>query len=136
MSIKIKRHLQACYPIHADLLGKVATVPKLCRRDMPLPEAVVRVVTGQMLSSKAAQSIYERVNGRAVDLGLPGSWLLDQESLRACGLSGSKAKTIAEFGREVGSDSGDCGNHCAVLCWTRGCVSPRRWQLAAGNSSA
>ena len=32
---------------------------------MALPEAVVRVVTGQMHSSKAAHSIYQRVRGRA-----------------------------------------------------------------------
>jgi DNA-3-methyladenine glycosylase II len=138
MSIKIKRHLQACYPVHADVLGKVATVPILRRREMSLPEAVVRVVTGQMLSSKAAQSIYERVHERAVALGLPGSWLLDEESLRACGLSGSKAKTIVEFGRGVGPASGaldywyglsakelsaEIGRHKGMGAWTAAIIA-------------
>lgn len=104
MSIKIKRYLQSRYPNHAGLLGQVATVPKLRRREMVLPEAVVRVVTGQMLSSKAAQAIYQRVQNRAAELGKNGSWLLDLESLRACGLSGSKARTIFEFGKFVGSN--------------------------------
>ncbi len=104
MSIKIKRYLQAQYPMHAGVLGKVATIPRLHRRDMALPEAVVRVVTGQMLSSKAAHSIYQRVRDKASDLGL-GSWLLDYESLRGCGLSGSKARTICEFGIRIGTDA-------------------------------
>ena len=105
MSIKIKHYLQAQYPMHAGVLGKVATIPRLRRRDMALPEAVVRIVTGQMLSSKAAHAIYQRVRDKASDLGLEGSWLLDVESLRGCGLSGSKARTICEFGARIGADS-------------------------------
>jgi DNA-3-methyladenine glycosylase II len=105
MSIKIKRYLQSQYPMHAGVLGKVATIPRLRRRDMALPEAVVRIVTAQMLSSKAAQSIYHRVRSKASDLGLEGSWLLDYENLRSCGLSGSKARTICEFGTSIGVDA-------------------------------
>ncbi len=105
MSIKIKRYLQAQYPMHAGVLGKVATIPRLRRRDVALPEAVVRVVTGQMLSSKAARSIYQRVRDKTSDLGLEGSWLLDYECLRSCGLSGSKARTISEFGTRIGADA-------------------------------
>lgn len=105
MSIRIKHYLQAQYPMHAGVLGRVATIPRLRRRDMALPEAVVRVVTGQMLSSQAAQSIYQRVRGKASDLGLEGSWLLDYESLRSCGLSGSKARTVCAFGTHIGVDA-------------------------------
>ena len=105
MSIKIKRYLQTQYPIHAKVLGRIATILRLRRRDMALPEAVVRVVTGQMLSAGAAQSIYQRVRGKASDLGLEGSWLLDYESLRSCGLSGSKARTICEFRSRIGADA-------------------------------
>ncbi len=104
MSIRIKRHLQTCYPELADLLGRVATVPKLKRRDMPLPEALVRVVAGQMLSAQAAATIYERVRLKAAERRLAGSWLLDHDSLRACGLSGGKARTICEIAVRVGRD--------------------------------
>ena len=105
MSIRIKRHLQARYPHLADLLGQVKTVPVLKRRDLALPEALVRVVTGQMLSSQAAQTIYERVQDAARARDLPGSWLLDQDSLRGCGLSGAKARTICAIGAQVGANS-------------------------------
>lgn len=104
MSIRIKRHLQSCYPELADLLGGIATVPKLKPRDIALPEALVRVVAGQMLSAQAAATIYERIRARAEAARLPGSWLLDQDSLRACGLSGGKARTICEIAARVGTD--------------------------------
>ena len=105
MSIRIKRHLLAQYPELSDVLGAIKTVPKLQRRDMPLPEALVRVVTGQMLSAQAAQTIYERVKCASGARRLPGSWLLDHDSLRACGLSGSKARTICEIGMRIGTDA-------------------------------
>ena len=104
MSIKIKRHLQARYPELSDVLERVKTVPRLKPRDMPLPEALVRVVTGQMLSAQAAQTIYERVRGATVAQGLPGGWLLDHDSLRACGLSGAKARTICEIAIRIGAN--------------------------------
>lgn len=105
MSVKIKRYLQAQYPAHAATFGMLATIPRLQRREVALPEAVVRVVTAQMLSAKVARSIYERLHAKAADLGCKGSWLLDYEHLRACGLSAAKAKTICAFGARVGTDA-------------------------------
>lgn len=104
MSIRIKRHLQARYPELADLLGQVKTVPVLKRGDLALPEALVRVVTGQMLSSRAAETIYERVSAAALTQGLAGSWLLDHDSLRGCGLSGAKARAVGAIGAQVGAN--------------------------------
>lgn len=104
MSLKIKRHLQAQYPELSDVFDQLKTIPEIRRRDMPLPEAVVRVVTGQMLAGPVARAIYERITVMAVEQRLLGSWLLDFDSLRNCGLSGSKARTICEMGSHVGSD--------------------------------
>lgn len=104
MGIRIKRHLQAQYPELADILGAVKTVPRLKRRDMVLPEALVRVVTGQMLSAQAAATIYERIAQASSARDLPGSWLLDHDSLRACGLSGGKARTICDIAVRVGKN--------------------------------
>ena len=105
MSLRIKRHLQSRYPELADLLGGMRTVAKIKRRDMPLPEALVRVVTGQMLSARAAATIYERVRNRAEAERLAGSWLLDHDNLRACGLSGGKARTICDIAARIGLDA-------------------------------
>ena len=104
MSIKIKRVISATYPEHGPLFTQLKTVPKLKPRDIPLPEAVVRVVTGQMLSGAVAKAIYGRVTAAATERGLVGSWQLDYDSLRGCGLSGSKANTIRAFGEKIGDD--------------------------------
>ena len=105
MSIKAKRHLQSQYPELSSLLDQVKTIPTLKRRDGPRPEAGVRVVVGQMLSSQAASTIYERVKKKTTEQQLSGSWLLDHDSLRQCGLSGSKARTISEFAAHIGPES-------------------------------
>jgi len=104
MSIKIKRLISSTYPEHGALFTQLKTVPKLKPRDLPLPEAVVRVVIGQMLSGAAAQTIYGRVAAAAAERGLVGSWQLDFDALRGCGLSGAKARNICAFGSKVGDD--------------------------------
>lgn len=103
MSIKIKRFLQATYPEQASLFAQLKTIPKLAAPDLALPEAVVRVVIGQMLSGAAADTIYGRVSSLAAKRKLKGSWRLNYDDLRSCGLSGSKAKTICAFGEKIGN---------------------------------
>ena len=102
MSLAIKRHLQQCYPELSAVLEQVRTVPRLKPRDMALPEALVRVIAGQMLSAQAAATIYGRIEAEARRRRLKGSWLLDHESLRACGLSGGKARAVGEVASRVG----------------------------------
>lgn len=70
-----------------------------------LPEAVVRVVTGQMFLGKAADIIYGRARIAAEAQRFSGSWLLDLQTLRECGLSGAKANAIIEFGLRIGDNS-------------------------------
>lgn len=111
MSIKIKRLLRTTYPEHDALFSQLKTIPKLAPRDFPLPEAIVRVVTGQMLSSTVASAIYKRIAAAADERGLVGSWQLDFDTLRSCGLSGSKARTICAFGSKIEDDA------CALEHW-------------------
>ncbi len=105
MSIKIKRALRVTYPEHDSFFAQLKTIPKLTPRSLPLPEAVVRVVTGQMLSGAAANTIYKRIATATREQGLVGSWQLDHDSLRNCGLSDSKARTICAFGSKIGNDA-------------------------------
>lgn len=104
MSIKIKRVITAAYPEHGSLFTQLKTISKLKPRALPLPEAVVRVVTGQMLSGAVAKAIYSRVTAAAAERRLVGSWQLDYDVLRNCGLSGSKAHAICTFGSKIGND--------------------------------
>ncbi len=105
MTTKIKRYLISQYPEISDLLTKSITIPKIRPKDMKLPEAVVRVIAGQMLSTKAAQTIYLRIRDKAVEQGLLGSWRLDDHTLRSCGLSASKAQAVCKFGESIGNNA-------------------------------
>lgn len=105
MTLKIKRGFAAAYPEHKSLFGELKSIQKITPPDLPLPEAVVRVVTGQMLSGAVARVLYERVAASATQQKLAGSWLLDYNTLRNCGLSGAKAKAICSFGSRIGEDA-------------------------------
>lgn len=106
MSIKIKRHLQSRYPLEAPLFARLSTIPKITRRDMTLPEGLVRVIAGQMLSGKAATTIYGRLHDAAEKKGLAGSWMLNAKTLRACGLSGNKVNAVRQLAGIVGGNPG------------------------------
>ena len=97
MSIKIKRHLQSRYPAEAALFASLATVPKITRRDVNLPEGLVRVIAGQMLSAKAAATIYGRLQDASIKKKLAGSWMLGPKTLRTCGLSGNKVAAVRKL---------------------------------------
>lgn len=71
--------------------------------DTSISDALACIVAGQMLSQQSAQSIIERMRQRAADRELHTLVELPIDELRACGLSGRKAKTIsiiAELVRE------------------------------------
>jgi DNA-3-methyladenine glycosylase II len=98
MSKQIYEFLIRRYPEASKVFRAVGVVPKLRPRSMPLPEAVVRVVVGQMLSSASAKTIYGRLVNTARDQNLQGTWQLDELSIRNCGISRTKTRTITEFG--------------------------------------
>jgi len=105
MSTRIKSFLQKSYPVLGEYLERAATIPRLKRRpDFVLPEAFVRVVVGQMLSGKAADTIYARVSAAAKEQNLLGSWLLDVDSLRKCGLSRAKAAAVSNLMSRIGTE--------------------------------
>ena len=101
---RISHFLQERYPSLAPLIDELGTLRKLRRQETPVPEAVVRVTIGQMLSGKAARSIYDKVRSEAERRKLAGSWLLDHRTLRRCGLSARKIRTIREFAESYSCD--------------------------------
>ncbi len=87
-------HLRDRYPFLVDLIAATGEV----RLPEPNGDAVacslVRIVAGQMLSRTAAQTILARMGAAADRLGLATLYVLPEAELRACGLSGRKARTI------------------------------------------
>ena len=88
------KHLRDRYPFLVSLFAATG--------ELPLPEpsgdavacALVRIVAGQMLSRMAAQTILGRMSAAAKRLGVATLYALPGAELRACGLSGRKARTI------------------------------------------
>ena len=80
------------------------------RRDtVPFPQYLCRAIAGQQISVKAASSIWSRVEASAGERSLLEHFRPENtDSLRACGLSGSKTRTIitiAETHRDQGLDA-------------------------------
>jgi DNA-3-methyladenine glycosylase II len=101
MSKRIRAHLLKCYPEAAWAFTESPLIAKLKPRDTSLAEAVVETVVGQMLSGKAADTIYSRLCLATKDRRLSGTWELGLDDLRACGLSRSKSRAILEFGEAL-----------------------------------
>jgi DNA-3-methyladenine glycosylase II len=100
MSKRIQSFLISQYP-DAESVFRVRVIPRLKPRGSHLAEAVVEVVVGQMLSGKAADTIYGRLRVVAEQKKLGGTWKLSARDLRRCGLSRSKTRTIREFATEI-----------------------------------
>lgn len=65
------------------------------RREVPLPELLCRIVTGQQLSGKAAATIWGRVVASANQKTLSHHIATARpQQLRKCGMSAAKAKTM------------------------------------------
>jgi len=98
-----ERHLRRVYPGLRELFDAVGPVALPKPFSGTVADAVVRVVVGQMLSRKAAQSIRGRVVAASEDLSIV-PWRLPETVLRSCGLSGAKIKTIHAFGADYDKD--------------------------------
>lgn len=95
----VNERLRAAFPELAPMFEALGYVEAPQPSDEALCDAVVRIVAGQMLSSRAAQAITQRLEAEAeaeaLGCGLVG---LPPERLAACGLSARKVRKITEFG--------------------------------------
>lgn len=76
-----------------------------------LPEAVAKIVIGQMLSGKAASSIYQKMESARDSEGYSTTCELPFDTLRAIGVSRRKIRTIVEFITKYNEDVE------AYQCW-------------------
>lgn len=87
-------HLCRLHPALSELIDQTGRRPLPDASDTPVPDALTRIVIGQMLSQAAASTIHERLKTCAEKEGLANLYRLNESQLRSCGLSGRKAKTI------------------------------------------
>jgi len=104
--------LAAAEPLSGDLhrvLARLGPLEFPQRDGTPFPDYLCRAIAGQQISVKAARSIWARVEASAGEAPLLEHFVeANTETLRGCGLSGAKAKTIiaiADTHRTVGLDA-------------------------------
>jgi len=95
-ALEIKKYLAEYYLDHAPFLFSGKTIPILERSSLDIRDSVIKVVTSQMLSRAAANTIHNRILAESHSLNVQ-SWELSEEAYRRCGLSRSKVKTIESF---------------------------------------
>ena len=95
----IKEHLYQSFPKLRNHIQSVTPLEVLTTSNLKVDEAVLKVVTGQMLSRKAAETIYQRLRLELINSNCEVSQL-SYEAMIKCGLSKRKAKTIIQFSKE------------------------------------
>lgn len=93
---KIKEHLINSYPDLSALFENAETIECLHPSKLSIPSAITEIIIGQMLSAKAADTIYGRVKDLAEQKNIE-DWTLNFEEYRSCGLSTTKANAIVSF---------------------------------------
>lgn len=87
-------------PELASAISAIAPMTLPRRDDMPFPDYLCRAISGQQISVKAAASIWARVVDSAGDKPLTEHFAdCSHETLRACGLSTAKTKTMQGIAR-------------------------------------
>lgn len=98
-----ERHLAAQFPRLVPLFEALGPIVLPQPKSLPVAEALVRVVVGQMLSRQAAATISGRVEILAAEAGAR-SWELPPEILRQAGLSTRKCRTVGLIGEVCRQD--------------------------------
>ncbi|HLX25024.1 MAG TPA: DNA-3-methyladenine glycosylase [Usitatibacter sp.] len=104
-----KKHLRKSDPVLKEIMRSCRDVDMESRGDAF--QTLARAIVGQQISTKAAQSIWNRFAECAVDVTPAKVAALEHEALRACGLSNAKARYVR-----------DLASHFAT-----GALKPRRW---------
>lgn len=104
-----KKHLAKTDPVLRKLIRSCRDADIATRRDAF--QTLARAIVGQQISTKAAQSIWNRFAECAGTVSPAIVATLEHESLRACGLSNAKARYVR-----------DLASHFAT-----GSLKPRSW---------
>ena len=104
--------LSDAYPECREFWETIGDVTLEKRASMSVTQAVLRVVIGLMLSTKSARTIHQRVVEMAKNQGMEDPIFLDERSLRKCGLSKGKCRTIIEFRQSYQRDPTKIENWC------------------------
>ncbi len=95
--VKDLNKLRNAFPPLVHFFDAVADASYPPVQEMPLLNAMVRVVNSQMLSTASASAIFNRIESQARKRRLKYLSNLTFEEFRACGMSKGKIRSIHEF---------------------------------------
>ena len=101
---KAQRHLAGRDPVLKELIAAVGSCT--FRPNPDVLRVLVRAIVSQMISTKAALAISARLESAVADRGglsAAGLLALGEEGLRGVGLSGSKARALADLAGRIQS---------------------------------
>jgi DNA-3-methyladenine glycosylase II len=98
---KARRHLSLCDPVLCRLIDLVG--PCTLQPDGDGFRALVRAIVAQLISTKAAASIFARVEAALSEGGLTPAGIVaaGETALRGAGLSGTKARGLLDLANRV-----------------------------------
>jgi DNA-3-methyladenine glycosylase II len=102
----------AISPPLGSALTQVGPVWFPSREDTGLPVQLARIIVGQQLSTKAARSIWAKVEAAVAVAGVPLEMFLHEDNrstLQLCGLSANKAKALLCIGAATAAGKLDAG---------------------------
>lgn len=99
---RARRHLTRKDPVLKGLIGRVGRCTLRPGGD-PFA-ALVRAVVAQLISTKAAQTIYLRLEAAVGELAPAHLLAAGEDKLRGAGLSGAKARGLIDLARHVADD--------------------------------
>lgn len=97
------QHLAQADPIMAALVGRQGLVMReICRDQSEYFGRLARAIVGQQISTKAAASIFGRLIAHTGEPIAPAALIaLDEETLRACGLSTAKRLALRDLAQHA-----------------------------------
>ncbi|MEO2268719.1 hypothetical protein V1358_15525 [Pseudoalteromonas sp. YIC-656] len=96
MTEHIKRYIQKQYPNLIELTEECSSVEAIIPSEFNTITAVTKIIVGQMLSRKAAETIYSRVQS-GLDKSKKDLHEITISELREAGVSQRKAQAITNF---------------------------------------
>ena len=97
-----RAHVGRADPLLARVADAVGPLPvRQAGRPQDDFAVLCRIIAGQQLSTRAASTIWARLEALATPFTPAAVARLPAESLRACGLSGAKTRFIAEAARRI-----------------------------------
>lgn len=134
-SSDIKEQISSNYPDLSTYIVELPVIQKIVPKDISVISAASKTVIGQMLSRKAASTIFQRAESLAVANEKSEIALLSEDELRSCGISAAKTKAIKLFSEQYYSDIDSYENWRNLDNATLFCEVNKHWGLSNWTAS-